>query len=309
MIDATIGRHLWSEKYDRKMRDLFELQDEITKKIVTSLQVELTLGELARSFARSTDNIEAWSNTSKGFHLFLKSNKEDNAKARELFETALKLDPGYVAAWGLLAETHLEDSMSGWSESRAESFKRAVEFAQKALAIDEKSHGGHIVMGNIYLSQRQHEKAITEFERSIFLSPNSPDAHALLAGAMYYSGRFEEALELMKKAMRLGPYYPAFFLFTLGSVYSSVGRYEEAIAAFNQLRDRCRKGECPSMWWQLSLAGVYVKLGREEEARALVSETLETNPKLSLGVFKREPYKDPAHLQRVLETFRKAGLK
>lgn len=199
--------------------------------------------------------------------------------------------------------------MSGWSESRAESFKRAVEFAQKALAIDEKSHGGHIVMGNIYLSQRQHEKAITEFERSIFLSPNSPDAHALLAGAMYYSGRFEEALELMKKAMRLGPYYPAFFLFTLGSVYSSVGRYEEAIAAFNQLRDRCRKGECPSMWWQLSLAGVYVKLGREEEARALVSEALETNPKLSLGFFKREPYKDPAHLQRVLETFRKAGLK
>jgi adenylate cyclase len=201
------------------------------------------------------------------------------------------------------------DSISGWSESRAASFKRAVEFAQKALAIDEKYPGGHIVMGNIYLTQRQHEKAITEFKRSISLSPNSPDAHALLAGAMYYSGRFEEALELMKKAMRLGPYYPAFFLLELGRVQKSLGRYEEAIATYNQLRDRCRKGECPSMWWQLGLVYVYVKLGREEEARALVAEALKTNPKLSLEFFKRLPYKDPAHLQRVLETFRKAGLK
>jgi adenylate cyclase len=144
LIDALMGHHLWSEKYDRKMGDLFDLQDDITKKIVVSLQVELTSGEQARVFAKYTDNLDAWSYGVKGNYLLDKFNKEDNIKARELLEAAIKLDPEYVSAIVWLGATHTVDGGYGWSESPVDSFKRAHELAQMALALDDKSANVYI---------------------------------------------------------------------------------------------------------------------------------------------------------------------
>ncbi|NIN01159.1 MAG: adenylate/guanylate cyclase domain-containing protein, partial [candidate division Zixibacteria bacterium] len=201
LIDALTGHHLWSEKYDRKMGELFDLQDEITKKIVVSLQVELTHGEQARVYAKSTNNLEAWSYGVKGNYLLDRVNREDNVKARELLEAAIKLDPGYVLAYVWLGATHTADGAYGWSESPVDSLKRAHELAQKALALDEKSASVHALLTLIYLFQRKHDKAITEGKLAISLDPNFSIGHAHLAGTMFFSGRFEEAITLMKKAM------------------------------------------------------------------------------------------------------------
>jgi adenylate cyclase len=310
LIDAINGYHLWSEKYDRKMKDLFDLQDEITKKIAVSLQVELTHGEAARLYARSTDNLEAWSYMAKGIKVFLKfTGKEDNAKARTLFEEAIKLDPGYVDAWVGLAATYDLDARELSKESRAASLKRANELVQKALAQDDKNAWAHQTQGNIYRTQGQLEKATTEFKMAISLEPNFSTAYALLGANMYWMGEFDEAIVLIKKAMRLSPYYSPWYLSRLGAVYQFAGNYEEAIATYNQLLDRCRKGECPT-WWALSgLARVNAELGRVEEARIFLAEALESNPRLSLEYYKRSlPFKDTAHVKRFLDALTKAGL-
>jgi TolB-like protein/Tfp pilus assembly protein PilF len=311
LIDALSGHHLWSEKYEREMRELFDLQDEITKKIVLSLEVEFGQYERARIYAKSTNNLEAWSYVIKGFNVYFKYNKQDNAKARELFEKAIRLDPQYSMAWAWLSNIHATDARRGWSESPVDSFKRAKECLQKALELDDENSLAHAFLGLSYLRKREHDKAVAEGERAISLDPNSTGGLVVFSFILHHSGRFEEAIEQMKKAMRLGAIYTPIFLFKFALNYAFLGQYDEAIAALNRFEERCRKGEFPigSIWWvQTGLAVVYVELGRVEEARALVAEALKANPDLSLKRFKGPPYKDPVYLQRLLENLRKAGL-
>lgn len=308
LIDALTGHHLWSEKYDRKMGELFDLQDELTKKIVVALQVELTDGEQASIIARSTDNLEAWSYVVRGYNLAMKLNAKDNAKSRELFNAAIKLDPKCVYALDGLAFTHNADIFFGWSDSPVDSMTQTYDAVQKALALDDNDAQAHGCMGTIYLFMGEHEMAMTEGKKAISLDPNSYVGYAGLAITEYYSGHFQEAVDLMKKAMRISPYYPAWFLQYLGFIYTEMGRYDEAIATFNHLGERCKNGE-GSLWWApASLAYVYMKLGREKEARALVAEALKIEPGLSSAFIRRQPFKDPDHLARILEIYKKAGL-
>jgi adenylate cyclase len=151
LIDALRGHHLWSERYDRKMEDIFELQDDITKTIVLSLHFELTRGEAAILEARSTDNLEAWSEVAKGYDLAMKSSKENLPRVRALYENATRLDPGYASAWAWLASTHAMEVVMGWSESPVDSIERANEFVQKALSVDDKDAMALITLGQIYL--------------------------------------------------------------------------------------------------------------------------------------------------------------
>ncbi len=308
LIDALSGNHLWSEKYDRYLGELFDLQDEITKNIIVALQVELTDGEQAVIMARSTDNLEVWSYMVRGYNLMTTLNRENIAKARELFEVAIKLDAGCVSAWDGLAFTHNVDILLGWSQSPVYSMTRFYEATQRALALDDKDAHAHGNMGNIYLFQRQHEKAISEGQKAISLDPNSYVGYGILAVIMHYSGRFEEAIDLMQTAMRLSPYYPAWFLQYLGLSYAGAERYDESIETFTRLGERCKKGEGSSWWAPFALARIYVMLGKEKEASAYMSEALKDNSQLSSEFIKRMPFKDPAHLQRVLEDFKKAGL-
>jgi adenylate cyclase len=309
LIDALTGHHLWAEGYDRELKDTLAVQGEITKEIITALQVQLTKGEQARVFARGTDNVEAWALGAKAWRFFAKPTKENNPKARQLLERGIKFDPDYALLWTHLGGTHILDARFGWTKSRTESFKRAVECVKKALTLDEESPIAHSMMANIYLLQRQHERGIAEGERAISLDPNYADGYARLTQVMLYSGRFEEALTFIKKAMRLCPtprvWYPA----VLGQAYYNLERYEEAIATWNQLLDRCRRGECPPNWAQVGLIVCYIGLGRAGEARAEAEELLRVDPTFSLERYSKQHFfKDPAHLERVLSALRKAGL-
>jgi len=308
LIDATTGHHLWSEKYDRDMKDLFALQDEITHKIIIELQVKLTEGEQARVSHKSTSNLEAWSYAVRGLKLFERASKENNAKAMEFFERAVELDPGYVWAWVRLAWTHVIAARAG---SPSESIKKVVAISKKVLVLDESDSDVHALLGLVYLIQNRYEPAIAEGEKSLALGPTNAQAHVLLAVSMNAVGRFDDVIGLVKKAMRLHPYYPAYYLQWLGGAYRMVGRYEDALTVFNQLLDRSRKGEFPSLISHLYLADVYAELGREEEARNHAEVVLRIRPGFSLkkinkiSTFK---YKDPAHLERRLNALRKAGI-
>ncbi len=309
LVDATTGHHLWSERYDRDMRDLFGLMDEITKEIAIALQIELTHGEQARLW-QDTDNLEAWGHAVKGYSLYQRYTKADNAKARELFERAIKLDPGFAAAKAMLAWTYLIDATYGFGGSRILSFKRAVALAQDAAAIDDTQPEVHSLLGGIHLLQRQYEEAIAEGERSIALNPNNAMSYILLSQSMRFAGRFEEAVDHAETAIRLSPYYPAWYLTVLSHAYRDAGRYEDALESYKQLLDRCEKGECPPLWAHVGLAGVYIELGREEEARHHAEEVLRLHPNFSLKTWRKGfAYKDSAHVDRLVETLQKAGLK
>jgi adenylate cyclase len=278
---------------------------------VVALQVELTEGEQARVRHRPTNNLKAWGHAVKGYSFFERYKKEDNAKARELLREAVKLDPEYAWAWTWLAWTHLIDARNGWSESREESFKRVVEIAQKAMALDDTHPDVHTLLGGIYLYQGQHEKAIAEGKKAIDLGPNNAMSYAQLAYYLYYAGEFKETIELMRKAMRLQPYYPSWYLVYLGGAYRDLGRYEEAIAAYKAMLHRGQKEGRNLFPPHYGLAVVYMYLGQEQKAQAHAAELLRIAPNFSLERFGKSArifWKDPVHIERALDALRRAGL-
>ncbi len=307
LIDALESHHLFAERYDRDFRDLFALQDEITMKILTALEVKLTRGEAARRY--ETENLEAWGYVVRAFSLWERLTKEDSAKARELVKQALKLEPDYAFALVVLVRIHIHEARFGWSRSPAESLKYALKLAQKTVALDASIPDAHALLGYIYVMQMQHEQAIAEGERAVALGPNDAENHALLAHTLFYAGRFEDTIEHIKKAMRLSPYYPAWYLMYLADSYFMVGRYDESIALNKKLLERTLKGEYPIYTGHMGLAVNYMLLGQEEEGRAHAAEALKANPSYSLETLRsRHPYKDPAVLDRYLEPLRKAGI-
>jgi adenylate cyclase len=310
LIDATTGHHLWSERYDRDLKSLFALLDEITKEIVTALDVKLSRGEQARIWYHGTDNFEAWENTMRGVNQYWRYTKESVAKAREHFKRAVDLDPNYSWAWTMLAWTHLVDARMGYSQSPVESFKRGDELAQKALALNDSDPEANAQIGRIYLTKRQYDKAIATGKKAIALGPSNAYAHFLLGQTLFYAGKFEEAIPLFQKAMRLeGPYMLGYNLLFLGISYHMLGRNEEALPVFKKFLEFCRKGQFPEFVAHMNLAAVNIELGRVEEAHKHVSEVLRLNPKFSLEWIRRVDYfKDPAHLEQRLEPLRRAGL-
>jgi adenylate cyclase len=307
LIDAASGRHLWADRYDRDLQDLFALQDEITLKIVLALEVKLSIGVQTRLAHQTMPNFEAWSFSVRGSGHMKRHTKADNARARELFERAASLAPEYARVFTLLGLTHFDDAHHGWSESREASLLRAVELAKKALALDDSDPMIHILWGAIYLQQRRYDQAIAEGQKSVALGPNQADPHLMLAKYLHHAGRYKEALPLVKKAMRLDPYYPSYYLELLGHVYLSMEAYEKAVEAFKVLVVR----EPHRIVGHRGLAMAYIRLGRKEKARSEVTEILRLFPKFSLEVLRKQLHLmdfDPALVESEIEALREAGL-
>jgi adenylate cyclase len=308
LVDATTGHHLWSERYDRELKDLFDLQDEITLKILAAMQIKLTGDQQARLWSK-TDNLEAWGNHIKGSTYFEQYTKHNNSKARQLYEQAVKLDPDWEIAWTMLAWTHWAEVRFGWSESPVESIKSAVEFARKATAINDKLPETHSLWSNIHLVQGEYEKAITEGQKAVALGPSNALCHVILSYTMTAVGRFEEAIELGERALRLSPYSSPWYLLILDDAYRGAGRYGEALAIGKRHLSRCRLGECSPFPAHLGLAATYIGLGQVEEARAHVAELLKIEPGFSLdNARKMISYKDPVQVERAIDILRHAGL-
>jgi len=311
LIDATSGHHIWSEKYDREIKDFFALNDEITRNIAVALQIKLTEGEQARVFHRDTENLEAWALASQGWYLIQKGTREDNARVQELSEQAVKLDPQYGFAWSLLAYSYFNAARRGWCESPKEYFKKAIELNQKALTLNKDLFCATAMLGQIHLYQKQYDQAIEMGRKSIELGPNIAINYMVLGETLYYAGKFEEAITLGEEAVRLHPLCPWFYRFRLANSYRMAGRYEEALALYRQILTHAQKDEVIKLLvTYIGLAEVYSEMDRVEEAHTQALEILRINPKFSLENWSQtEPFRDATHLEKRLTALRKAGLK
>src|SRR5262245_35778304 len=234
LIDTTTGSHLWSQRYDRPLKDIFALQDEIVQKIVTTLHLQLTLQEQGFLVRKRTDSLEAYDASLRGVEDWERFTKEGNAQARQQFEKALALDPQYAEAYVFLGWTYWSAWVQLWSPD-PQTLQRAFALGQQALTLDDTLPRAHTLLSWVYSSQAKYEPAVAEAERAIALDPNDAESYATLASAFNNSGeRTVEAIELIEKAMRLNPRYEFWYSYQLGWAYSLIGRYEEAIAAQKQ---------------------------------------------------------------------------
>jgi adenylate cyclase len=269
-VDALKGHHLLSERYDREMKEVFALQDELTKKIVVAVQVKLTEGEAARMQAKGTNNLDAYLLFLQGWREAGSMNKDGNFLGRQMAEKAIALDPKYATAYNLLATTYMNEVLLGLSEDPRLSLKRAMELTQKAIALDNSLAWPHALLGWIYTLMLQHDKGIAECEQAVNLEPNSAIAHFYLSLALKYAGRPKEAITVAKEAIRLNPIPPGFYYQNLTHLYCLMGQYEEAIAAGKQATHI----EPNNFTLRAFLTVAYSLDGREEEARMEAAEVL-----------------------------------
>jgi len=237
LIEAASGYHLWSEQYDRPLKDIFALQDEIVQKIVTTLKLQLTLQEQGVIVRKTTDNLEAYDAFLRGQEYYWRYTKEANAQARQLFEKAAALDPRYAEAYAWMGTTHRVEWVVRWSAD-PQTLERALELAQQAVALDDSLSIAHSSLSYVYAQKQQYDQAIAEGERAIVLDPNHADSYASQAEALNFAGRPEEALRLVERAMRLNPRYPFWYLFELGWAYQLTGQYAEAIVTHKEAISR-----------------------------------------------------------------------
>jgi len=306
LIDATTGNHLWSERYDRDLKDIFALQDDITKKILAALQVKLTRGEQARVWARGTENLEAYLKALQAQENIYQMNIESNARARQLAEEAIALDPEYASGYLFLGRTHGMDVYLGSSKSPKDSIVRGMELTQKALALDDSSADAHSQLGFLYIMMRQHDKGIAEAERAVALNPNFANAYNRLGWVLRFAGRSEEAIPVIKKGIRLNPFPPGAYFYNLATACAYAGQCEEAIAACEKALQR----ESDNLLTHITTTVSYSLCGKDEEARETAAGVLRINPKFSTKYFaKKLPYKNQADIDRYIGALRKAGLK
>jgi adenylate cyclase len=305
LIDAESGHHLWANRFDRKLEDIFAIQDEITEEIVAALDIKLLSGEQARVWRKSLKNPEARDLYYRGREKFNRFTKEAMAEARQLSEQVIELEPDSPLGYALTAGALSTEVWGGWNKTPARSLKCAAELAQKAIVLDDNNADAHVGLGFIYLINRQFEKAIAEAERAVALSPSGANVFGNAAIIYVHSGLPKEAIMLAKQAIRLNLVSLPFIFNILGVSYRESGQYKEAIATL-------KEGIARYPEWVLShyaLVTVYCATGQYKEARAEAEEILKIDPLFSLEQHTmRLPYKDQAVNERLLADLRKAEL-
>jgi len=302
LIDATTGHHLWAERYDRNLKDIFGLQDEITMKIVTALQVKLTSGEQVLMMSKH-GNLEVYLKHLEAMSFLGKDTNEGLIRYGQIGKEIVDMEPDLATGYRILSWYNFGLAMQGKSPQK--SIKKAFKLAQKALSIDESDAYSHALSGNIYLLMKQYENAVDAGKRSIELDPNGANHHSLLGRTLSYADRPDEAIGYLKKGLRLDPFPAYWYYINLGRCYRQRGQYNQALTEY-------KKGlhlSPDSFSLNLSLAIIYVLLDRQEEAVAAAKKTLERNPDFSVTIASKTwPYKNSGELKLLVDAMRKAGL-
>ncbi len=278
LIDATAGVHIWSQKYDRDVEDIFAVQSEISEAILGAVGVEVRAAELARIRRRPTDDLSAYEAFTKGYGSFFRLTRESLAEARSLFELAIELDPDYADPVAMLGGTYNFEYIQGWSDDPTH-LDRAAELAERALELDPNHPGGHIVLAGVNISLHRPDKVIAHARKAMELAPSFSAPHGFLAIGLAQDGQPLAGLQELKQAIRLDPRVgEAAILWTLrAGLFRQIGRIEEAVALWEQAREKNVDLILP----RLELADYYAGSGRLDEARVLVEEILRVNPELT----------------------------
>jgi adenylate cyclase len=305
LIEAGNGGHLWAERFDRDLTDIFSTQDEVVEKIVGALAVTFTRGEQQRLHRRGTASVEAYEAWLRARALLTRGTRESVAQAKAMYRQAIKIDGNFPAPHAGLALAGISDYSSGWAADPAQELDEAETWARRALELNDQDPVGHMALGNVLLWRRNHEGALAEFRRMIELDPNFAQGHTATGMGLMYAGRSADALQLIATAMRLDPHYPPVVLHFLAQANFSLGQYE--IAA-QLLRDRIARNPATESSRML-LASCYGHLGRLDDARSTGAEILDINPDFSVTQRERVmPYKDAGDFRRIVEGLAKASL-
>src|SRR6266852_731679 len=307
LVDATTGAELWAERYDRPLRDVFSVQDELVRRIVTTMGLQLVLWDrTGLQRLRGTDNLEAYDYDLRGWQYFLTLTREGFPKAREMWEKAIQLDPKYAEAYAGVGFTYLLEGGTFQSTGSSQAFDQAYQWAQKAIALNDSEPWAYMLLGVIDLMKRRYDQAISEAQRAVAIAPNLTDGYFWLANILIYSGRPKEAVAAAEKGVRLNPRHPGLWLSQVGFAYLSMGRFKEARSIFEELIVNAPNN--PGYHMVEAIADV--ELGRNDEARAEAAEVLRLSPHYSLATVQQVyPLKDPTMEERWLADLRKAGLK
>ncbi len=302
LIDGRSGGHLWAERYDRGLADIFAVQDDVAERIVRSLEVKLVEGDEARAPRIETDNPEAYDCVLRGREQYRLFSKNGNSAARQLYERAIELDPNYAAAHAALAETYLHD----WFAGASEALDRAFELALKAKDLEPSIPLVYEALGSVHLFRRQHDEALAAARRWVEVEPGNAEAYANLAGILHFAGEPDQVAGLIEKAKRLNPFYPFYYTLYVGQAHFTMHRFREA-AAFIKRSVAHNPQHLPSLFY---LAASYGQLGETALARDALAEVLRISPDFSIAWVRTiAAYRRADDLSLLLDGLRKAGLR
>lgn len=305
LIETSSGRQVWAERYNRKIDDIFAVQDEITEKIVEAMDIKLVTGVMAptiRKIIRDPDALESYY---RGWQALFGSTKDDIIEAQQMFEETIQLDPESFFGYSMAAFSHWWAVDQRLSEDAAFSLQRAAELSRKAMDLGDFTGLPLLIMAQIHLFNREHDKALEAVENAVVARPSCDLSFVAKAKILIYLGRPTEAIDFAKFALRLAPVYPPFFPAVLAAAFYGSGRHAEAIAA----AEDALKTDRENLDALFILAGANAALDRKEEASKAASEVKRIKPDFTLQKYaETQPYKAPETLERVITMLQKAGL-
>ena len=307
LIDAADGNHIWAQRYDRELADIFDLQDEITLTIAGAIEPELAQIERERARRKPADNLDAWDFCQRALWHMWQFDKDDNAEAQWLFRRAIEIDPRFAAAHANLSYSHFMDGVLAYNDSPHQSFALAGTVAKQAIAIDDKDAMAHCTLGRALTARGDYPSAIAELRATLELNPSFALAHYGLGAALMLHGQAREAVPEFEMARRLSPHDPYMWLFeSVGAMaHLALGQFEDAERMGRSAIRRPGAG----FWAYVSLASALGSLGRIEEARPILDKLRELKPDFSLEFFESVWIGvDPSFTALLFEGLRKAGL-
>ena len=303
LIDANKGHHLWAERYDRSIKDLFAVQDEIVQTIVAALAIKVDEVERTRAMRKDTDNLEAYDYVLRGREYFSRTTRSANSQARQMFQKAIELDPLYASAYVGLGRTYLSKFRYGWSQFPVQSLQRAHDLAQKALSLEE-SAAAHTLLGLIYRYRKQYDLATKELDRALQLNPNDAESHVVRGSIMNYLSRPDDAIEALETAMHFNPNMLPHHYMQLGFSYYLKQRYDDAITILEK-----GTGKYPDLvFLHIALAAAYAQAGRTQDADRTAKQVLRLHPFFEVDVYGTAFHNTTAR-DHIRDGLRKAGLK
>ena len=304
LIDANTEHHLWAERYDRDLKDLFALQEEIVQTIVTTLAIKISAAERARAMRKDTENLEAYDYVLRGWEYYKERTRSANVKSKEMFKKAIELDPNYADAYVRLASSYMSEMSYGWTEFPAQTVQKAFDLVDKALTLDESNAAAHALLGYFYIFRGEYELASSALQRAIALNPNDASSHRRFAMVALYSGRTDEAIAAAKTALRFDPNISPSAYYCLGSGNYLKGQYNDAIKALKM--GVARKSDFVDL--HIILAASYAQGRRQEDAVRETKTVLRLDPFFKVESY-GEAFRNPADRKKILDGLRKAGLK
>ena len=303
LADASNGSLLWSAQYDEEPKDIFSIEDNITRRVAGALAVKLTKLEQARSAAKPPANLEAYDLVLRGRALMASNTRSGNVEARSLFRRAIDIDPSYAAAYVALGNAYQRSFVLGWTDQPVETLKRIENLATTAIGLDASNTGAHALLGQVWLQFRQYDQAIDQLRLALDLNPSNAETYGWLGRALLFTGALEDAIKASETALRLDPNLDVARVWDLGTAYFLAGRTADSMRLMAQTVAR----EPDIVFHYVTLAAAYSEAGKPEDAARTAAMVRKLDPFFDAARF-GSLFRNPEHQAKIASALRKAGL-